>query len=592
LESTQRQHRRFPVDWGVEIRAADWSEALRLATGNVSRGGLFVRCDQQSPEVGALVQITLQLPDEMVLHAEAVVVHTIPPERALEAGMAPGFGIRFHEKHAVDLTLLEGLAASHSAGPFAQAISDEDFISLPAMLQAVDGQRHPTSAHKLVAASTGEDAISIVDAPPDDEAIPEIPDEVDITDEVNETARPAGEASPGPGPTADSGTERIFGIDFGTTFTSIAVVEGNRVRVLQDAEGHHLLPSVVCYPESGTPLCGWPAKEKIATLPSTTFTSPKRLVGRLFRDPNLDSILGSSPVRYSEGPGGQILADVYGQTLALSQVCAEIFRRAATIGEQATGTRVERVVLSAPVGFGAERAAIKRAAELAGLQVVGMVDEPVAAAMAFGLGLQPGERVAVYDFGGGTFDFTLLGIKATGGFEILGEAGDPWLGGDDFDLAIANYAANQFWREHKLDLRERRVEWQRLLFLCERAKRKLATEQQHQLLARAIVLSLRGPIDLSVPLDRPLLSRLCGELVERSLAAVESCLAVSEVPRDAIDHLVLTGGTSRMPLVREQVAEFFQREVTLLHDPEVAIVSGNALYGRFLGLKKGRALIS
>ncbi len=588
MEPIQRQHKRFPVRWAVEIRASDWSEARELATGNVSRGGLFVRCEQAGPDIGSQVEVTLQLPDDMVLRANGVVVHAIPAERAHEAGMAPGFGIRFHEKHAVDLSLLEGLAASNAAGPLTYAIDEEAYISLPAVLQIADEPARPTSAHKLVAPP---ESPTLLDAPPEDE-IPDIPDEVDITDDVNDEPPALPDAAPPLAAVVTTTTDKVFGIDFGTTFTSIAVVDKNQVRVLQDEEGHHLLPSVVCYPESGAPLVGWSAKEQLATLPATTFSSPKRLIGRHYRDPNLDSILGSSPVRYAEGPGGQIIADVFGQTVAMTQVCAEIFRRAAMIGERASGSRVERVVLSAPVGFGPERAAVKRAAELAGLHVIGMIDEPVAAAMAFGLGLAPGERVAVYDFGGGTFDFTLLGIKASGGFEILGEAGDAWLGGDDFDLALATYAANQFWREHKVDLRERAVEWQRLLFLCERAKRKLSTEEEHLLKARAIVLSLRGPIDLAVPFDRALLERLCGELVDRSLASVESCLAVAEVRRDQIDHLVLTGGTSRMPLVRERVAAYFEREVTLLHDPEVAIVSGNAIYGRFLGLKKGKALVS
>lgn len=587
MEQAQRQHKRFPVVWGVQIQTADWSEARELATGNVSRGGLFVRCDGIAPEVGATVEVTLQLPDDMVLRAQAEVVHVIPAPRATEVGMAPGFGLRFLAKHSVDLSLLEGLAATNTAGPHAYTIEEEAYISLPAILQIADEPPKTTSAHKLVAAP---EAPSIVDRP-EEHAIPDIPDEVDITSDLDDEP-PAPPAEPAPARVTPRTAARIFGLDFGTTFTSIAVVDGNQVRVLQDEEGQHLLPSVVCYPESGAPLVGWPAKEKLATLPATTFSSPKRLVGRLFRDPNLDPILSSSPVRYGEGPGGQITADVYGQTLAITQVCAEVFRRAAEIGERACGSRVEQVVLSAPVGFGPERAALKRAAELAGLHVAGMIDEPVAAAMAFGLGLQPGARVAIYDFGGGTFDFTLLGIKATGGFEILGESGDPWLGGDDFDLALASYAANQFWREHKIDLRERAVEWQRLLFLCERAKRKLATEEQHLLRARAMVLSLRGPVDLTVPLDRAVLERLCGELVDRSLAAVESCLAIAEVAPEAVDHLVLTGGTSRMPLVRQRVAAYFRRDMTLLHDPEVAIVSGNAIYGRFLGLKKGKAIVS
>jgi actin-like ATPase involved in cell morphogenesis len=569
---TVRQHKRYPVSWVVSIRAEDWSYAHELATGNISRGGLFVR-SVHPLETGTKIEIDLQLPEDMVLRAESVVVHSIPPERAQGEGIAPGFGVRFLEQHATDLALLEGMASTHSQGAYTFP-ADDEYITLRAQLLGVEGgERFDTTAHKLIERSAagaaadgeGEDGVEvIVDEPGYQEAA--------MTGPLPPRVKPALENA-------------IFGIDFGTSYTSIAVVEGNKVRVLQDEEGQYLLPSVVSYPEEGAPLVGWPAKEKIATLPGTTFTSPKRLIGRAFRDPRLDSIIGGSPVRYVEGPGGTVVAEIYGQQLAIPQVCTEVFRRVAEIGWRASGVPVERVVLSAPVAFGGERAAIKRAAERAGLAVMGMIDEPVAAAMAFGLGLAPGQRVAVYDFGGGTFDFTLLGIKESGGFEVLGEAGDPWLGGDDFDLALANHVANEFWRKHKVDLRERTVEWQRVLLACEHAKRKLSMQPTTAVRARGIVLSLRGAIDLDVEASRELLDGLCGGLVDSSLDCVGQCLEMAGVGPDEIEHLVLTGGTSRMPLVRQRVQQFFQREIALLHDPEVAIVSGNALYGRFLALR-------
>jgi molecular chaperone DnaK len=169
-----------------------------------------------------------------------------------------------------------------------------------------------------------------------------------------------------------------------------------------------------------------------------------------------------------------------------------------------------------------------------------------------------------------------------GRFRVAGEAGDPWLGGDDFDRALANYAADQFEARYNVDLRRRRVEWQRLLLLCEAAKRRLSTEQETKILAKGIVLSIRGPIDLDLRLDRDLLTRLCGGLADRSIECVSGCLDLADQPPETIDHVVLVGGVSRMPLVRERVQEYFQREVRLAVNPEHAVVLGNAVYAHQL----------
>jgi actin-like ATPase involved in cell morphogenesis len=376
----------------------------------------------------------------------------------------------------------------------------------------------------------------------------------------------------------------VFGIDFGTSFTSIAVVRGERVVPLEDAEGSTLTPSVVCFPEEGEPLVGWPAREKALVHPTTTFRSPKRLLGRRYDDKRIEPFIGSSPLRTQAGPNGQVVADVYGEMLAIPQICAHIFEHVKRVGQRAAGVPVKNVLLSAPVGFDRERLAIKRAAELAGLHVVGVIDEPVAAAMAYGLVRAREGLVAVYDFGGGTFDFTVLEIK-DGKSTVVGEAGDDWLGGDDFDHAIAEQAANMFWRKHNVDLRKRAVEWERLLMYCERAKRKLSVDKEFELCVPGIVLSVRGGIDLKMRLDREIFTDLCGGLVEQTLEVVGSCLELLGLEPTEINQLVLTGGVTRIPMVRKRVQEYFRQKARMAVNPEHAIVLGNAIYGHVVRMR-------
>jgi actin-like ATPase involved in cell morphogenesis len=380
--------------------------------------------------------------------------------------------------------------------------------------------------------------------------------------------------------------QAIFGIDFGTSYSSIALVVDDQLLVLHDAEGQTLVPSAVCYPEQGAPLVGWKAREKQLTHPTTTFLSPKRLIGRDYDDPAVAALVGQSPVRFAKGPNGQTIADVYGDPISLPQVAAEIMRGLVDLAEEATSLRPQRVVLSAPVAYGAEREAIRVAAKLAGLEVVGLLVEPYAAALSYGLGRED-QTVCVFDFGGGTLDITLLAIE-DGQFRVLAESGDPWLGGDDFDLVVAGWAADMFHRERKVELRDRAVEWQRLLFLCERAKRRLSFEQSTTIEAKGIVLSIKGPVDLRVELAREQLELLSRPLVERAIQTLRDCFQQAGIGRDAVDRVVMTGGVSRMPLVRKLVGEYFGRPIELSVDPEQAIVVGNALFGRFKAMAEQR----
>ncbi|MCA9666236.1 MAG: Hsp70 family protein [Myxococcales bacterium] len=617
-ERVQRRHRRYSVALNVEISARDWDDVKVLSTVNVSRGGVFIRSHSTVP-VGSLLAINVRLPDGTTLTASGVVVHSIPHEAAQQAGSAAGFGVRFDEQHALDLGLLEAIAASHSGGRSGSYRLDELYTSMPTLV-SVPGTtvQLQTSAHQLIerdddgetreASSESlvgrEDPISyeveIPDAPVEDLVI--APTRTHRAQDEDETEIPIHiDDSEATGPRADElgaphrprrqvivPDDVIFGVDFGTSFSGIAVVTRHEVAMLLDEEGNSVFPSTVCYLEDGKPLVGWEARIKTATHPSTTIASCKRLMGRRYEHASIQPFLAQLAARTHAGPNGQVMVDVYGQAIPVIQIGRDIFRFLANIGTETTSVPVKRIVISAPVEFDdVQRRAIRRSAELANLEVVDCIDEPVAAAMAYGLGRDDG-LIAVYDFGGGTFDCTLLEIKK-GRFKVRGRAGDAWLGGDDFDAAIANHAADQFWRRTKVDLRNRRVEWRRLLLHAEAAKRRLSVQRSCKLHVRAIVLSLTGAIDLEMELTRDLIDELCRDLVDRTLMSLDECLEGAGVTPQQVDRVVMVGGVARMPLVRKRVQEYFEREVSLVVDPEHAVVLGNAIHARFMSLRKAPA---
>jgi len=574
----ERRHRRYTVEWNVEIETEDWSDALQLATENISRGGIFVRSPQPPPK-GSRVKVGLCLPDGTTLRVEGEVVHLVTAERAAADGMAAGFGLRFDEQHAHDLNLLEAIASSHSAGKYRQQIDEETYTTLKAVVATMDGRvAHQTTAHTLVKAAAEPVQETLDDA---------IPIDIDLGPTA-QTLREVPIVRPSPTPETGDVAQAIFGIDFGTTYTNIALVTGDHIRVFEDESGHPMLPSVVSYPEQGPPIVGWAAREQLALSPATTIASPKRLIGRTYDDKSILPLLASSAVPLYEGPSGQLVAELHGEQVAMPQICAEVIRAIARLAERELGQKVRWAVISAPISFHDERRGIRRACELAGIEVVEIIDEPVAAALAHGLYRSPDQLAAVYDLGGGTFDACLVRLKRKGGVEVLGAAGDPWLGGDDFDLALANHAADMFWRERKVDLRQRQVEWQRLRMMCEMAKLKLSVEQEVTLVAKGMLLTLRGPLDLRMDITRGLFDSLCRDLVERSLEIMDTCLSMAGVTAAEVDDVVLMGGMTRVPMVRERLNQHFSRNIPLRVDPELAVTIGNAIYGRFLTLQSKR----
>ncbi len=365
----------------------------------------------------------------------------------------------------------------------------------------------------------------------------------------------------------------IVGIDFGTTRSSIAVALGDTVCTLPDERGRTLHPSIVHYPETGAPLCGWEAREMVFRAPQRTVSSPKRLLGKQYDDSSVAGMLHGVAYKTSRGPNGAIVIDMKGMQAALPQVCAQVVAHVRGVGEARIGRRIERAVLSVPVSFGeAERNAVTTVARIAGLEVAALIDEPVAAAMAYGFGRDKKEVIAVYDFGGGTFDFTVIDIEGYH-FNVLARGGDSWLGGDDFDAALANAVANALWRATGVEVQNRQVEWQRLLFACEKAKRELSLRAETQIIVNAIVETPK-PVNLRQKIGRPVLERLCRPLFERSIDICKSALNRVGLDPSDVQQVVASGGVSYMPFVREGLGTFFGRSIRSTVSPDEAICLG------------------
>jgi molecular chaperone DnaK len=375
---------------------------------------------------------------------------------------------------------------------------------------------------------------------------------------------------------ADS-DEPIVGIDMGTTYTSIGVVQGTKVSLIARAEGTKFTPSVVSFPTKDQILVGEPARQRIATDPAHTVVSPKRLLGRPFTDREVQTFLGQGAYRSRQAPDGTTIIEVWQQPYAISQLCGFLFTEARDIAQRVLARKVQKAVIAVPVSFtDLQIAATRKAAQLAGLDMVATVDEPSAAALANRYVPGFGGVIGIYDFGGGTFDFSLVDVSSKH-FRILATAGDTWLGGDDLDLVLAEAAANQFWRHHKVDLRKQAVEWQKLRFACEAAKRQLSTEETAVIRVPEVLRTANGMIDLELAVDRPTLARAAGALIKRSLDVCDMALAKVGVTSQQLSAIYLCGGTTHVPSVRDAVARHFKVPLRSGVAPDQAVCLGAAI---------------
>jgi molecular chaperone DnaK len=380
--------------------------------------------------------------------------------------------------------------------------------------------------------------------------------------------------------------ETVVAIDFGTTRSSVAVMEEGEVNVLRLPGGDWDIPSVVGFRKNGSVMVGSSARRMLATDPANAIASPKRLVGRRYEDRGLQPYLTQQAITSLAGPNGEVMLFARGREISATEACAHLLNLLRLISSKHIGTEVKEVLLTTPVSFGQPQfKGLTESAELAGLKVLQFVDEPVAAALANRAHPAFGGRVAVYDFGGGTFDFTVVEVSDdVQKMQVLTTAGDAWVGGDDLDEALAKAAANAFWQQHGIELRHQVVQWQRLLVVAEMAKRELSTATETTLRLPKAARTPQGELDLVHPVTRAEFSALIKEPIQRTLETCREAMALCDLKPKDLSAVFLSSGTCYIPAVQEAVADFFGKEPVAVVPPERAVLLGAAVYGGILAV--------
>ncbi|MFA5632233.1 MAG: molecular chaperone DnaK [Porticoccaceae bacterium] len=380
---------------------------------------------------------------------------------------------------------------------------------------------------------------------------------------------------------------KIIGIDLGTTNSCVAVLEGDKPRVIENAEGTRTTPSSVAYTEEGEVLVGQSAKRQSVTNPQNTLYAVKRLIGRRYGDDVVQKDIKMVPYSIIKADNGDAWVEVKGKKMAPPQISAEVLKKMKKTAEDYLGEAVTEAVITVPAYFNdSQRQATKDAGRIAGLDVKRIINEPTAAALAYGLDKGKGDHVvAVYDLGGGTFDISIIEIADVDGetqFEVLSTNGDTFLGGEDFDLALINYLADEFKKDNSIDLSGDPLAMQRLKEAAEKAKIELSSSQQTEVNLPYITADATGPKHLVVKLTRSKLESLVEDLVKRSIEPVKVALKDAGKAASDIDEIILVGGQTRMPLVQQTVADFFGKEPRKDVNPDEAVAVGAAIQGAVL----------
>ncbi|WP_346837392.1 molecular chaperone DnaK [Microbulbifer sp. SAOS-129_SWC] len=380
---------------------------------------------------------------------------------------------------------------------------------------------------------------------------------------------------------------KIIGIDLGTTNSCVAVLEGDKARVIENAEGDRTTPSIVAFTDDNEVLVGQSAKRQAVTNPQNTLYAVKRLIGRKFKDDVVQKDIKMVPYSIVEADNGDAWVEVKGDKKAPPQVSAEVLKKMKKTAEDFLGEKVDAAVITVPAYFNdSQRQATKDAGRIAGLDVKRIINEPTAAALAYGMDKAGGDRtIAVYDLGGGTFDISIIEIADVDGekqFEVLSTNGDTFLGGEDFDLRLIDYLAEQFKKEQGIDLKGDPLAMQRLKEAAEKAKIELSSSQQTEVNLPYITADATGPKHLVVKLTRAKLESLVEELVTRSLEPVKIALQDADLSASGVDEVILVGGQTRMPLVQQKVTEFFGKEPRKDVNPDEAVAMGAAIQGAVL----------
>jgi len=371
---------------------------------------------------------------------------------------------------------------------------------------------------------------------------------------------------------------KVIGIDLGTTNSVMAVMEGGQPTVIPTSEGSRLLPSVVAVnPKTGERLVGQAARRQAVINPENTIFSIKRFMGRKFNDPEVQRAMKIVPYKVTEAPNGDVRVIMGGKEYSPPEISAMILGKLKADAEAFLGTDVNQAVITVPAYFNdSQRNATKDAGRIAGLEVLRIINEPTASALAYGLDKKGDETIAVYDLGGGTFDISILDV-GDGVFEVKATNGDTYLGGDDFDNRIINWIADEFKREHGIDLRTDRQALQRLKEAAENAKKELSQTMQAEINLPFITADASGPKHLVMPLSRAKLEQLTADLIERSMEPVRRALEDAGIKASDVDEVVLVGGMTRMPAVQEAVKKLFGKEPNKSVNPDEVVAVGAAI---------------
>lgn len=380
---------------------------------------------------------------------------------------------------------------------------------------------------------------------------------------------------------------KIIGIDLGTTNSCVAIMDGNKPRVLENAEGDRTTPSVIAYTQEGEILVGQPAKRQAVTNPQNTLFAIKRLIGRRFQDEEVQRDLKIMPYQIVSADNGDAWLDVKGDKMAPPQISAEVLKKMKKTAEDYLGEPVTAAVITVPAYFNdAQRQATKDAGRIAGLEVKRIINEPTAAALAYGLDKGEGNRtIAVYDLGGGTFDISIIEIDEVDGektFEVLATNGDTHLGGEDFDSRLINYLVTEFKKEQGIDLHNDPLAMQRLKESAEKAKIELSSAQQTDVSLPYITADATGPKHLNIKVTRAKLESLVEDLVARSIEPLKVALEDAGLSVTDIHDVILVGGQTRMPMVQNKVNDFFGKEPRKDVNPDEAVAVGAAVQGGVL----------
>ena len=556
MSDENRREPRTPTELRIKLALGSMDAFVERYALNVSRGGIFVRTRDPQPP-GTVVDLEVTLDNgECLISGKGVVRWTTPPSAPGEPDRAPGMGVKFIELTRESRALVDLVAATRGA----DGVSDEPPRPSDDDLEG-EGEEE-------VDLDVSED-VSAVDGDATPAAAPPAP---------SPPPRAAATLPAPPAPAKQPARGKVIGIDLGTTNSCAAFARNGRAEVLASKQGYRTLPSVVAYDAQGRLLVGQAAKAQMVVNPRNTVYGSKRLVGRPFASPTVQACRDRFHYEIVEGPGGSAAVRFAGRDFTLQQISAVVLREIRELASQALGEPVDRAVITVPAYYNDhQRNAVREAGKLAGLEVERIVNEPTAAALAFGHGKGLDERVLVYDLGGGTFDASILEIDGDV-YEVVSTGGDTFLGGVDFDGQLLDHLVYQFMEKNGFPPPDDRVVWQRIRDEAEATK--VALSEREKAVAHVPFLC-RSPsgasVELKVEVTRAELEELTARLVDRSIEVCREVLQAKGLTHQDVDEVLLVGGQSRMPLVWRRIREEFGREPNKGVHPDEAVALGAAL---------------